>query len=100
MMREGTQIGYNRFDALDTILHVLKNFRVFLLLVLRDILYLVPEGVEACRRKIERVVNFMDNARTHTSKRSQLLRLHELSLGVLELLDRIFQDLVLLGKLP
>ena len=65
----------------------------------RRYLALVAQGVQAGGGEIQRVVDLVDDAGAHAAQRRQLLGLHQLGLGFLELLDGGLEDLVLLGQL-
>ena len=72
---------------------------VFLLLFGGEIFALVAQGEQAGGGEVQRIVDFVDDARAHAAQRRQLFGLHQLRLGFLELFDGGFQHLVLLGEL-
>src|SRR6266403_4125378 len=98
-MREHAQLRNDVLDALYPFFDVVKNLGVFSLLLGREILALVAKGEKAGRREVQRVIDFMNNTGAHATKGSEFFGLHQLRLGVLELVDGRFERLVLLRKL-
>jgi uncharacterized protein (TIGR03435 family) len=61
-MAERTEIGYDRFDPFDALLDIVQDLREFSLPIVRYAMALFPQGEQPRRRKIQRVVDLMDDA--------------------------------------
>ena len=64
--------------ALDAFLDVVEDFLVFGALLRREVFAFVAQGEQAGGGEIQRIVDFVDDARAHAAQRGQFLGLHQL----------------------
>ena len=98
-MREHAQIENDGLDAIDAFFDVLQNFGIFRLLLRGEKFAFVAQRIEAGRGKVQRIVDFVNDSGAHAAERRQLLGLHQLRFGFLELLDGGFEQLGFVRKL-
>ena len=94
-MRKHAQIGNDVLHPADAVFHVFDNILEVGLLVRGDVFALLAQREQTGRGKIQRVVDFVDNAGAHHAQGGHFLLLHQLQLGLGQFLNGVSQLLVL-----
>ncbi len=85
-MAEGAQTGDDGFHALEAVFDVAKDFEVVFPLLGREAGAFLSQREEAGGGKVQRIVDFMNDAGAQAAQGSHFFGLDKLSLGLAELL--------------
>src|ERR1051325_6835184 len=96
---EGAQVRDDMGDPIDSILDIVDHFEKLGAILLRHGLRHGAQRIKAGFGEIQRVIDFVDDARAHSAKGGQLLGLGELRFGFLQLFQRRFENLVFARQL-